>query len=185
MTNEEIIGAVWDSFKKREAKTVHELTKMAAENILKESMLRKSLDNVTSIVVAFSNLEYKYSHFDLPDSRPFSKHEGMNQSRKDFRKSEDFNSTLGSKLLLGPTLSTTTPGHNNRLSVGNLNLFHGQSNNTYDQNRMKTPINVSNTNNGYLRDSTNKLEIGRNDYLRKSGNLPKLQYRTPRSDYPK
>jgi len=181
MTNDEIIGAVWDCFKKREAKNIHELTKLAAENILKESMLRKSLDNVTAIVVALSNLEYKFSHFDLPDSRPYSRHEGMNQSRKDFRKSEDFNSGFGSKLLIG----SNTPGHNPRLSVGNLNFLHGQSNNLYDQNRLKTPINTTSTNSlGYLRDSTNKLEFGKHDLLRKSqGNLPKLTYKTPRSDY--
>ena len=75
LSNEEIIGSFWDSVKKKEAKNIHEGLKLGVESIIKESLLKKSLDNVTAIIVAFSNLEYKFSHFDMQDQRPTSRPE--------------------------------------------------------------------------------------------------------------
>jgi protein phosphatase 2C family protein 2/3 len=180
MTNEDTIGVVWDTMKKREAKSIHDLLKVGVENIVKDSLLRKSLDNVTAIIIAFSSLEYKFSHFDEKDSRPLSKHETRTgQSRLELRKSEDFNNAPVTKF---PT-TTTAGGHQSHHSVGSLNHMNSQMNGTFDPLRLKTPI----KNTGFLSDLTNKFDMGKAEHIRKSSaNLPKLSYmKTPRAEFPK
>ena len=59
LSNEEIAEIVWSIVKSKKAKTLHEAMKMAVEAIIKEAMLKKSLDNVTAIIICLSNLGYK------------------------------------------------------------------------------------------------------------------------------
>ena len=66
MNNEESIKAVWraayDNFNhpsvKGTATDVHKLAGMGVEYILKNTLLRRSLDNVTVVLIAFSNLKH-------------------------------------------------------------------------------------------------------------------------------
>lgn len=62
MTNEESIGAIWTSLNKKDSLNIHEGMGIAAENLVKSSLLSRSFDNVTVIVVGFSNLEASYNH---------------------------------------------------------------------------------------------------------------------------
>lgn len=58
LSNEEVIGIVWNtinSFKQR--LNIHEIMKLASESIIKEALIKKSLDNVTALVVCFGNFE--------------------------------------------------------------------------------------------------------------------------------
>jgi len=53
----ETIGAAWKIFQKRpDAVTVHPLCGEAAENILRTAMLKRTLDNVTVVIIAFENI---------------------------------------------------------------------------------------------------------------------------------
>jgi len=59
MSNEEVIKCVWDTINTGETSDIHELLRLASENLIKETLLKKSFDNVTAIVVAFPALEHK------------------------------------------------------------------------------------------------------------------------------
>lgn len=43
---------------KGQAKDIHQMSGMAVEYILKNSLLRRSLDNVTVVIVSFSNFKH-------------------------------------------------------------------------------------------------------------------------------
>jgi len=179
LTNEDTIGVVWETLKKREAKSIHDLLKLGVENIIRESLLRKSLDNVTAIIIAFSSLEYKFSHFDVSESRPLSKHETRTiNSRADLRKSEDFNNAPTTKF---PT-NTLVSNHQSHHSVGNFNI-NPQVSGSFESLRLKTPGKGA----GFLNDLNSGFNIAKPEHIRKnSGNLPKLHHmKTPRSDFPK
>jgi len=59
LSNEEVVEIVWSTVKSKKAKTLHEAMKMAVESIIREALLKKSLDNVTAIIVCLNNLGYK------------------------------------------------------------------------------------------------------------------------------
>jgi len=59
MSNEEVIKSVWDTINTEESTDIHELLRLASENLIKETLLKKSFDNVTAIIVAFPALEQK------------------------------------------------------------------------------------------------------------------------------
>lgn len=61
LENEDIIKEVWNLLYTREASDIHELNKLAVEAILRESLLKKSLDNVTSVMITFAGLADRYS----------------------------------------------------------------------------------------------------------------------------
>ena len=171
MSNEDIIGVVWENFKKKESPNIHDGLRTSVEGILKESLVRKSLDNVTAIIIAFSNLDYKYSNFDLPQERPVSKKETrITQSRVNLRKSEDFE--IPQSKLLG-----NLPGHQSASSVS----LHPSTNplaNGFESVRLKTPM----KNSTLLKE---KYESVKTDHVRKNSNngLPKLQLKSPKSEF--
>lgn len=63
MTNDEIIQMVWDTFErdKGKYKTLHEFCGLAVENIMKLAFHKKTLDNITVVLVALSGLEKYFS----------------------------------------------------------------------------------------------------------------------------
>lgn len=63
MTNDEIIHMVWDTFErdKGKYKTLHEFCGLAVENIMKLAFHKKTLDNITVVLVALSGLEKYFS----------------------------------------------------------------------------------------------------------------------------
>lgn len=54
MSNSEIIGIVWETFKRDEGhfKDIHEFCGLAVENIMKLAFYNKTLDNITVVMVA-------------------------------------------------------------------------------------------------------------------------------------
>lgn len=173
LTNEEIIGIVWDTFKKKDVPPIHEGLRISVENVLKESLLRKSLDNVTAIIVAFSNLDYKTSNFDMPEARPVSKKEiRISQSRSGLRKSEDFD--IHQSKLLG-----NLPTHHSTSSVSLVpNGTSPMAAGGFDSVRLKTPM----KNPTLLKEKYESVKPS--DHLRKSsGGLPKLQLKSPKGEF--
>jgi protein phosphatase 2C family protein 2/3 len=61
MSNEEVIAVIQSSLRSPEVKGFHDLMRVGVENVIKESLLKKSLDNVTGILIAFNNFEHKHN----------------------------------------------------------------------------------------------------------------------------
>lgn len=151
--------------KAKSGTNTHEILKGGVENVIKQALVRKSLDNVTAIVVSFVNLEYKSSSFEINDIRPISKHEiKMSEPRPISRhepklslntKADYFgneNLTTGvTSTLTSPTNNyyipfTTslsagaTPSNNSQVQNQSRQLTNSFSiGNSYDSFRLKTP----------------------------------------------
>lgn len=59
MTDSDVAKSVWETVEKRETIDIHEMMRLAAENLVKEALLQKSFDNVTTLIVAFPALEQR------------------------------------------------------------------------------------------------------------------------------
>ena len=57
LSNKEAIQCVWNSVKNEKAGGIHQQCGVAADTVLKNALFRKSLDNVTVLVIAFTNLK--------------------------------------------------------------------------------------------------------------------------------
>ncbi len=57
LSNEEISKTVWESINSQKGQNLHQALGNASESLVKTALLKKSLDNVTAIVLSFSNLE--------------------------------------------------------------------------------------------------------------------------------
>lgn len=60
LENDDIIREAWNLLHSKEATNIHEFNKLAVEAILRESLLQKSLDNVTCVMITFSGLEERF-----------------------------------------------------------------------------------------------------------------------------
>jgi len=88
LLNEEISGVAWKKWKDKRDQNIHGALKNGVETIIKESMLKKSLDNVTGILIGFSHLE-AYIGGHEPERREINpldqledmKHSQLNQLR--------------------------------------------------------------------------------------------------------
>lgn len=56
MTNEEIGNAIWSVFKDNQG-SIHELSGKAVEETLRLAMVKKSLDNVTGVLICFKSID--------------------------------------------------------------------------------------------------------------------------------
>jgi len=72
MSNEDISHCVWNSVadnkQMKVANNVHKQTGMAVEYILKNSLLRRTLDNVTVVMIAFKNFKRAVFGEDKPQT---------------------------------------------------------------------------------------------------------------------
>ena len=57
MTNKEVIDSIWMTTKEAKTKNIHQQCGIAVDMVMKTSLVRRSLDNVTVVVIAFSNFE--------------------------------------------------------------------------------------------------------------------------------
>jgi protein phosphatase 2C family protein 2/3 len=57
LSNEDVVKCVWDSVLKEKGENVHQQCAFAVDSIIKNSLLRHSLDNVTSVLIAFHNFK--------------------------------------------------------------------------------------------------------------------------------
>jgi len=81
MSNDEVIRCVWNTINKEEAPNMHELLRIASENLIKEALLKKSFDNVTVIIVGFPALEQKLNP-SIPVQAPVEMTQGLVLSPK-------------------------------------------------------------------------------------------------------
>lgn len=59
LSSKEAIQCAWNSLKYERMNTVHKQCGIAADTIMKNALFRKSLDNVTTVIIAFENFKRK------------------------------------------------------------------------------------------------------------------------------
>lgn len=47
---------MWEAYSKEKTRNLHEFSGKAVENMMREALLHKSLDNVTAVMISFKNL---------------------------------------------------------------------------------------------------------------------------------
>jgi protein phosphatase 2C family protein 2/3 len=57
LSNKDVVQCVWNSTKTERAGKIHQQCGIAVDNIMKNALLRRSLDNVTSLIIAFENMK--------------------------------------------------------------------------------------------------------------------------------
>lgn len=57
MTNQEVVDCIWMTTRDAKMKNVHQQCGVAVDMVMKTSLVRRSLDNVTVLLIAFSNFE--------------------------------------------------------------------------------------------------------------------------------
>ena len=68
MLNNEIVQMVWETLhrEKGKYKNLHEFCGLAVENIMKLAFHKKTLDNITVVLVALEGLERYFEKLELP-----------------------------------------------------------------------------------------------------------------------
>ena len=85
LSNEDVVQCVWNSIMKEKGEHVHQQCALAVDSIIKNSLLRHSLDNVTSVLIAFHN--FKQLSFPNKSTERVSKKMKRNKSaHKESRK---------------------------------------------------------------------------------------------------
>jgi len=108
LTNEEIVSTVWNGWTNKREQNIHLVLRNGVENIIKESLLKKSLDNVTGILIGFSHLESFFEGFDAPKKELSKRVEYFEELKHEYIK---LNRDL--------PLQTQTPMRNH---IGNINI---------------------------------------------------------------
>ena len=57
MTTKEVIDSIWITTKESKTKNIHKQCGVGVDMVMKTSLVRRSLDNVTVVIIAFSNFE--------------------------------------------------------------------------------------------------------------------------------
>jgi hypothetical protein len=86
LENNESISCVWRAVHdnkfhpavKNQAKDIHKICGMGVEYVMKNSLLRRSLDNVTVVVIGFSN--FKHTVFGHESSKPSNSRNSENKT---------------------------------------------------------------------------------------------------------
>ncbi|CDW80413.1 serine threonine protein phosphatase [Stylonychia lemnae] len=90
LNNQDTMACVWNSVNDNKtlgfAQNIHKQSGMAVEYILKNSLLRRTLDNVTVVMIAFNN--FKHSVFGT------GKHSGKNKNKKGTMSKQSNDSSL-------------------------------------------------------------------------------------------
>ena len=85
MSNENIVECVWNSVadnkEMKVANNIHKQTGMSVEYILKNSLLRRTLDNVTVVMISFKNFKRAvFGEDKTNDKMSKANHEGTHRS---------------------------------------------------------------------------------------------------------
>ncbi len=83
MSNEEVVESVWITNRESKMKNVHQQCGVGVDMIMKTSLVRRSLDNVTVVMIAFSNFEREF----------ITKENSLYNKNKENNFSNDFTST--------------------------------------------------------------------------------------------
>lgn len=57
LTNTEVVQIVWEGVMENKSKNVHKQCGIAVDRILRTSVAKKTMDNITVVFVAFANFE--------------------------------------------------------------------------------------------------------------------------------
>ncbi len=161
MTNEEIQNVAWQGWASKREQNIHMMLRNGTENIIKESLLKKSLDNVTGILIGFSHLETYLDGGQTPKIETnFNRLDHLEELKHDYP-----------KLNREMPLQTQTPlrNHVGSLNMPNLLSEHSEIKRTTSRGNIlipkspREPFSLSK----YMMDS---------QIRRSSNDLPKLNY---------
>lgn len=57
LSSQDVVRCVWNTMEEEKAEKVHQQCAIAADSIIKNALHRRSLDNVTSVIIAFANFK--------------------------------------------------------------------------------------------------------------------------------
>ena len=57
LSNKDVVNCVWNTVEQQAAQNIHQLSGFAIETVLKNSLVRRSLDNVTVLMISFANFK--------------------------------------------------------------------------------------------------------------------------------
>jgi len=60
LTSREVVKIVWETANRSSAKTIHQLSGEAVDAIMKGSIIRKTLDNITVVMISFEGFKNKF-----------------------------------------------------------------------------------------------------------------------------
>ena len=107
ISNREWVQCMWNSLRDEKTRDVHQQTGKGVEWIIKNSLFRKSLDNVTIVIISFGNFERVFNGENWITSE--SKILGNENSKTDEIKSKS-STTLNKKSTLTKTFYSKTKG---------------------------------------------------------------------------
>lgn len=108
MSNKDVVQCVWNGVKSEKRSKVHQQCGVGVDTILKNALLRRSLDNVTTLMVSFSNFKKLMNTAEaippIQIARPQSKsrttaHENEENLSKNSNKQERHSLDMSSKVL--------------------------------------------------------------------------------------
>jgi len=93
LSNKEVVQCVWNSVKNERALNVHQQCGIGIETVIKNALMRRSLDNVTTLMIAFSNFK-KVAFGDKKDgSKPSLLENNAKQERTSLNNNSNMNKT--------------------------------------------------------------------------------------------
>jgi hypothetical protein len=96
MTDKDMVNCVWMTVnEEQKAKNLHQQCNTAVDMIIKTALVRKSLDNVTCILIAFENFEKLYNKLDTEVTETFDEVYPIRQHRYSYN---EYTSKLGASL---------------------------------------------------------------------------------------
>ena len=57
LTNKDAMKAMWETCSMHKYKNIHEFSARATENLMRDALLHKTLDNITTVMISFKNLK--------------------------------------------------------------------------------------------------------------------------------
>jgi len=115
LSNKDVVKCVWNTLTQEKATHLHQQCSFAIDSIIKNALLRRSLDNVTAVMIAFENFK----------EHVFPKRQSKSNERKPAIRND---STKREHLKLSQTIaSIKKPERTNKKRVAFLNKLFPQS----------------------------------------------------------
>lgn len=57
LNNKDVMKALWETTSFNKYKDIHEFSARAVENLMKDALIHKTLDNITIVMISFKNLK--------------------------------------------------------------------------------------------------------------------------------
>lgn len=84
LNNKDVVQCVWNGVANELAQNVHQQSGVGIETIIKNTLMRRSLDNVTAVIIAFSNFKkVVFGSKKAPETAPANTKPTVNEKQND------------------------------------------------------------------------------------------------------